>query len=237
LSVQRPFYPEIDGTCHTYILHPPGGIVGGDELAISLHLDPHTRVLVTTPGASRWYYSDARRAEVSQIAVVGNGALLEWLPQETLLFDGADAKLSTRIELSGNAQFLGWEVLGFGRPACQELFTSGRLDFRFELWRDGVLILRERLCGDGLPAGLMGYASLMTFVATGADDLALQAARNVCGNCADVLCAPTLIGDVLICRGLAEECAPLKKLSCQLWYELRPILSKRDAVVPRIWRT
>ncbi len=237
LSVQRPFYPEIDGTCHTYLLHPPAGIVGGDELTVTLTLEVDTKALVTTPGATRWYYSDGRTAKVSQLARLSNGAMLEWLPQETLLFDGANAKLSTRIELTGNATFLGWEILSFGRPACRETFSNGTLDFRFELWRDGVLSLRERLRGDGLPAGLMGHAGLMTFLATGANDVVLQAARDICSNSVDALSGPTLIGDVLMCRGLAEDCAPLIKLSRELWRALRPLVSARTAVTPRIWRT
>jgi len=237
LSVQRPFYPEPDGTCHTYLLHPPAGIVGGDELAVTMTLETDTKALVTTPGATRWYYSAGRTATISQIARLNNGAMIEWMPQETLLFDGANANLNTCIELTGNAKFLGWEILSFGRPACREEFSCGSLDFRFELVRDGVLILRERLRSNGLPAGLMGYGGHMTFIATGADDLVLHTAQEVCNYSVNALCGPTLIGDVLIVRGLAKDCAPLTDLSRELWRLLRPMVSGRSAVTPRIWRT
>jgi urease accessory protein len=237
LTVQRPFYPEKDGPCHTYLLHPPAGIVGGDDLEIVFELEADTNALVTTPGATRWYYSDARLATSTQTAHVATGATLEWLPQETLLFDGANAKLTTRIELQGDAGFLGWEILGFGRPACGETFDNGTLDFRFELWRDSSLLLRERLCSKGRPAGLNEHAALMTLVACHADNSALVDARQVCEGFDDILCAPTLIGDLLICRGLAQDCAPLSILARELWRALRPQLLGREAVPPRIWQT
>jgi urease accessory protein len=128
LTVQRPFYPEKGGPCHTYLLHPPAGIVGGDDLEIVFELEADTNALVTTPGTTRWYYSDARLATSTETAYVTSGATLEWLPQETLLFDGANAKLTTRIELQGDAEVLGWEILGFGGPACGETFDNGTLD-------------------------------------------------------------------------------------------------------------
>src|SRR5947208_642250 len=86
LTVQRPFYPEGDGVCHTYLLHPPAGIVGGDDLRMTFALDPGTHALITTPAATRWYFSRGVDAQVYQRATLADGATLEWLPQETLLF-------------------------------------------------------------------------------------------------------------------------------------------------------
>ena len=237
LAVQRPFYPEINGTCHTYLLHPPAGIVGGDNLALALDLDDDACALVTTPGANRWYYTDHRPAFVTQIACLCDGACLEWLPQETLLFNGADARLNSRIELNGDARYFGWEIVCLGRPACGETFAQGKLDFRLELWRDARLLLRERVCGEGIPPGLRGYAAFMTLIASGANPAALGLARNICAGRGQTLSAPTLIDDLLICRGLANDCAPLTKLARQLWTELRPHLLGRSASAPRIWRT
>lgn len=237
LSVQRPFYPDDDGTCHTYILHPPAGIVGGDDLGVTLDLAPHARVLMTTPGATRWYYSDGRTATLRQRARVADAAVLEWLPQETLLFDGAHARSTTRIELEGDARYLGCEITGLGRPACAERYTHGELDLRFELFRDGTLQLRERLVAHGTPRGLRDHAALMTFIASGADPTVLAAAREQCVAVSGALCAATLIDDVLICRGLAHECAPLIIASRQLRQTVRPLVLGAAAAPPRIWRT
>lgn len=237
LSVQRPFYPDDDGTCHTYILHPPAGIVGGDDLSVNLELATHSRVLMTTPGATRWYFSDGRTATLSQRARVADAAVLEWLPQETLFFDGAHARSTTRIELEGDARYLGCEITGLGRPACAERYTHGELDLRFELLRDGRLLLRERLVAQGAPRGLRGHAALMTFIASGADPTVLAAAQAQCAAVVGAVCAATLIDDVLICRGLAPECAPLIIASRQLRQALRPLVLGRAAAPPRIWRT
>ena len=238
LTVQRPFYPEGDGVCHTYLLHPPAGIVGGDDLSMSFELDSGAHGLVTTPAAARWYFSRGLGARVSQRATLAAGATLEWLPQETLLFDGAHAQLATRIELESGARFCGWEILGLGRPACGESFLNGRLDFRFEIFRDGRPVLLERMRGGagGVP-GLRGNAACATFFATAADSAALEAARAVLAVAPDALCAATLIGDVLIGRGLAARCEPLKSAFSELWSAVRPLTLGRVAVPPRIWHT
>lgn len=237
LLVQRPFYPEPQGVCHTYLLHPPAGIVGGDDLSISLDIATHAHALVTTPAATRWYFGH-RRARLQQHAQIAAGGTLEWLPQETLLFDGARAQLGTRIELSGNARFIGWEMLGFGRPACGETYRHGELDFRFEIFRDGAPLLLERLrAGDGGVPGLRGHAASATFVATGADERAVIAARAACDATAGSLSGVTRIGDLLICRAVAAHCAPLIALFHSIWSALRNLLLGCAPSAPRIWRT
>ncbi len=237
LMVQRPFYPEGDGICHAYVLHPPAGIVGGDDLATTFELDSGAHGLVTTPAATRWYFSRGVDAQVSQQARLAEGATLEWLPQETLVFDGAHARLATRIDLEGSARFCGWEILGLGRPACGETFRHGRIDFRFDVFRNGQPLLLERLRGaDGLP-GLHGSCACATFLATSAGVPALERARAILAAAPDALCAATLIGDVLVGRGLAARCEPLKIAFAELWSALRPLLFGRVAVTPRIWHT
>lgn len=237
LLVQRPFYPERGGVCHCYVLHPPAGIVGGDDLEVTLDLDRGAQALVTTPAATRWYFSRGRESRVRQQARLADGATLEWLPQETLLFDGAHARLATSIHLDGNARFCGWEILGLGRPACGESFRTGRIDFRFELFRHGRPLLFERLRGDGALPGLRGYAACATFLATSACTSALERAREILAGARDTLCAATLIDGTLIGRGLAMHCEPLKTAFSELWEGLRPLLLGRAAVPPRIWRT
>jgi urease accessory protein len=236
--VQRPFYPEADGVCHTYVLHPPAGIVGGDQLNLSVTLEAGAHALITTPAATRWYFSRGREAQVRQQAMLAGGARLEWLPQETLLFDGAHARLATQIHLEGSARFCGWEILGLGRPACGETFRDGRLDFRFEIYRDRQPLFLERLRGGpGGIAGLRGHAACATFLATAAGAPALERAREILRDARDAICAATLIGDVLVARGLAAHCEPLSAIFSELWSALRPTIFDRVAVPPRIWRT
>ena len=238
LLIQRPFYPEGEGVCHVYLLHPPAGIVGGDDLKMTFQVEEEAHALVTTPGATRWYFSRGIDAQMQQRIRIADGAIFEWLPQESLLFDGAHAKLATRIELEGSARFCGWEILGLGRPALGECFRNGVIDFRFELFRDGrpALLERQRSGGDGLP-GLQGNAACATFLTTNADLTALNLSREVFSNAEDVLCASTLIGDVLVARGLSGRCEPLTKAFSKLWSTLRPLTIGKPAVIPRIWRT
>jgi urease accessory protein len=238
LMVQRPFYPEGGDVCHTYLLHPPAGIVGGDDLKMTFELDTGAHGLLTTPSATRWYFSRGLDAQVEQQARLADGSTLEWLPQETLLFDGAHARLATRINLTGSARFCGWEIVGLGRPACGESFRNGRIDFRFELFRNGLPLLLERLRGGagGLP-GLRGYAAYATFLASSASATALEAAREILGAAPETLCGATLVGDILVGRGLAARCEPLIHTFTKLWSALRPLLLGRVAVPPRIWHT
>ncbi len=144
LTVQRPFYPEGD-ICHVYLLHPPGGVVGGDSLQIEIDADAATHALVTTPGATKFYRSAAERACQTQHLAVGEGASLEWLPQENIFFPGAEVDLVTRVELAGDARLALWEINCLGRPANREVFDSGRIDSRLEIYRDNVPLLLDRL--------------------------------------------------------------------------------------------
>lgn len=238
LTVQRPFHPEGDGVCHTYLLHPPAGIVGGDELRMTFDVGVGSHALVTTPAATRWYWSRHREARATQTATVDGGATLEWLPQETLLFAGAHARLATRIALTGDARFFGWEILGLGRPACDEPFRDGAVDFRFEITRDGRPVLLEHLRGgpDGV-AGMRGRTAVATLFATPADDAVVSAARAALADDADVLAGVTRIDDLVIVRALAARCEPLLRACVRVWTAVRPLVLGRVAVVPRIWHT
>jgi urease accessory protein len=236
--IQRPFYPEGESVCHAYVLHPPGGIVGGDEIELSLEVGERAHALVTTPGANRWYFSRGIQSRMAQRATVADGAAFEWLPQETLIFDGAHARQSTRIELEGSARFCGWEILGLGRPALGEMFRNGSLDLRFELFRDSrpLLLERQHSATSGLP-GWRENAACATFVATPANEVALESARELLAGVSDALCAATLIADVLVARALAPTCEPLMRVFSRLWSTIRPFTIGRPASLPRIWHT
>ena len=144
LTVQRPFYPEAE-TCHLYLLHPPGGIVGGDELTISATIDADCHTLITMPGASKFYRSSGAQARLQQTLTLAENSTLEWLPQDAIFFPGANAALSTAFHLAASSTLLAWDLLCLGRPVIGEAFSHGALANRLEVWVDGSPLLIERL--------------------------------------------------------------------------------------------
>ncbi len=161
LCVQRPFYPEADGTCHVYVLHPPGGVVGGDELELELVVGEGAQVLATTPAATKLYRSSGATARVDNRIEVKRGGVLEWLPGETIAFGGSAARVSTSIALEPGGRFLGWEITCLGRPASGDEFVTGLLDQRTELFVGGAPLVLDRMLTDGAGAfrkGAWGWA-------------------------------------------------------------------------------
>src|ERR1700759_1498834 len=125
LVVQKPLYPEGPGVCHSVLVHAPGGIAGGDTLALDLRLERDARALITTPAATKWYKADGRIARQTTRIAIGPAAVLEWLPLESILFDQADTVIGATVALEGNAIFAGWEIACLGRRASGETFREG----------------------------------------------------------------------------------------------------------------
>jgi urease accessory protein len=241
LAVQRPFYPE-GPPCHVYLLHPPGGVVGGDRLDIAVEVADGAHALVTTPGAAKLYRSAGPRAWQTQALLVAAGGILEWLPQENILFPGANAALSTRVDLEPGARFIGWEIHSLGRPAIGERFTAGVADLSLEIRRARVPLMLDRLrLNDGVgldgPAGLRGFPVTGTLLATGAGPQDLAAVRAQCAADSRALWGATLLGDLLVARCLAPGTEPARRLFVAIWGTLRPSLLGCPACPPRIWGT
>lgn len=250
LLIQRAFYPEPGGVCHLYLVHPPGGIVGGDGLRFDAHVEAGAHALVTTPAATKLYRSAGPLSGQHNLLKVAADARLEWLPQETLIFSGARAGLSTRVELEQGARFLGWEITCLGRPANGELFESGFLQQRFELWRDGqpLWIERSRYAGGdhalGSSWGLAGQPVFATMVATLNDDAGhnvgslLDDVRSELALCdAAGRCVATVLDHVIVCRYVGPWAEAARTYLTTAWRVLRPRLLEREAHVPRIWNT
>jgi len=241
LSVQRPFYPEGD-CCHVYLLHPPGGVVGGDSLDLEVGLQPGAKGLFTMPGAARFYLSAGQTARVEQRFEVGASAELEFLPQENIYFPGALVNASTTIDAEPGARVLLWEKHCFGRPANREAFSHGRLRSRLELRSAGKLIYTETQRVDAAElrraSGFRGEPVSGTLLAWGADidDAALDELRRV--TPARGFAGITRIdASLLLARYLGPSTSDLGRFFSELWTGLRPLLLGRDACPPRIWNT
>lgn len=244
LMVQSPFHPERDGTCHVYLLHPPGGIAGGDELAIGIHVGPSSRVLLTTPGATKFYRSAESESRQATRLDVAPGGVCEYFPQETILFDGARAVAETQVTLSGNASYSGWDFFCLGRPAAQERFDSGRLQQRIEITRDGRPIWFERSSiagGSGLlqaAHALAGQPVWGSFVHAGAvHEQAAERVRQAVGPGHEQRFSVSQLEDVVVCRYLGPQAAEGKALFARAWDALRLASHGKAAVTPRIWAT
>jgi urease accessory protein len=242
LVVQRPFYPE-GKVCHVYIIHPPGGVVGGDTLSITATVDSGAHALITTPAATKFYRSLALPATLTQALYIEEDGCLEWLPQENIVFTGANASLTTHIDLAANSRFIGWEILCLGRPASNELFNTGQCVTRLELWRQAKPLLLERLPVNGSDAllhaswGMRDQPVLGTLLATPADVDLLARVRDKLVPDERFLIAISLIENVLVCRYLGQQAEEAKQCFSAIWAVVRPDIVGCRACPPRIWRT
>lgn len=244
LRVQRPFYPE-GQVCHVYLVHPPAGVVGGDDLRIRVHTAEQSGALITTPGATQFYRSAGEQATVHQHITLDTDSHLDWLPQENIYFDGAVVEASNVVRLQENASFIGWDMHCFGRPAANERFLSGRVCINQRIERNGVPVLRERLVVQApqridAVSGLRGNAVCATLYATPVSKQQLVDARQSLqagGQLVTENIALTLIDDLLIARYLGPSTQQARQLFQHLWQILRPEVHHLPACAPRIWAT
>ncbi len=263
LRVQRPFR-EADGACQVYVLNPPGGTVGGDELRVYADLQAGARALLTAPGAAKFYRSAGPEAKALQHFQVAAGARLEWLPQESIVYDGAKARVSTKVELQLGASFAGWELTCLGRPAAGEVFERGRWVQRFELFVDGQPLWLERTSLSGNdPAlsaswGLSGRACFGSFVVHPVTGDALEVARSFRAHAEthgdwlavtllehaglgarESTCDPVVDERVnsLVVRFAGPSATRGRETFAKIWAALRPLQLGSVAEPPRIWAT
>lgn len=243
LVVQKTFHPEGDEVCQAVLVHPPAGIVAGDALELDLDVASGAHAQITTPGATRWYRCASGDAAQRVRARVGPGGALEWMPQGSIVFDGADASSTLRFDVDAAATLLAWEWTCLGRHAAGERFSHGRFRQRIELWRNDALAWCEALDLRGgspllaSPVGLAGQPVFGTLIAAGPtlDERVLDAARAVRAQQGDA--AVTLIGDVLVARWRGGASDAGQRHFVSLWHALRPLLLGRRAVPPRIFAT
>lgn len=235
LVVQKPLYPEGPEVCHAIVVHPPGGIAGGDDLVLEVRTNKNAAALLTTPGAGKWYRSAGPWAR-QRLAFEVDG-ILEWLPRETIVFDAARASLECDVRLGKDARYIGWEVVCLGRTGSGERFGRGELRVETRITRDKKMMFLERgrIEGGGRlmssPVGLDGKTVFGTLLAT-----VEHLERPVLQSCRDIA-AVTLLPGLLVARTLGDSSEQAMQAFIQLWKLLRPAVLGRSAVEPRIWRT
>jgi len=251
LRVLKALYPEGEAICHHVLVHPPAGLVGGDRLEVEARLGAGSHALLTTPGATRWYRSQGDEATQQVRLHLGEGARLEWLPLETLVYDGARAVNDLQVTLASGAAMIGWDLLALGLPAAGAPFAAGHFDQRIAidgLWLEQARIdASDRLLLDS-PLGLAGQRALATaWLAWGSDPAearvtqAIEGARALIepggafeGAFAGVTRAqPRLI----VLRALAGRTEPLFHLLRAVRGAWREAAWDLPAAEPRVWRT
>jgi urease accessory protein len=240
LQIQRAFH-EPDGSCQVYLIHPPGGVVGGDQLLVRVVAEAGARALITTPAATKLYRSLRSTAKLEQRFDVRRDGRMEWLPLETIVYDGARAESHTEVQLAQSAEFVGWEVTCFGRDDTG--FQSGRLVQSWKIARGGQRLWSERLDVLGgspllsAPWGLARRPVLGTLVATGARSDLVDELRSVASVAPEDWTSVTLLGEVLVCRYLGYSSESARHFFSRAWALLRDRISGRRANAPRVWAT
>jgi urease accessory protein len=247
LRVQKALYPEHPSICHAIIVHPPGGVVGGDELTIKASIGKRAHAFLTTPGAAKWYQANGKVSQQHVQLQVADAATLEWLPQETIFFDRAHVALEHQVALQGDARYIGGEILCFGRTASGESFNSGRITQQTSIRRDGKLLWFEQGMLNGGSAamrsrlGLADCTVCATLIVAGKNFPAsfVQQLRDVAQQLSEgrASVGATQIKSVLVLRLLGHSSELARQWMMQAWQMIRPELLGHAAHIPRIWNT
>jgi urease accessory protein len=252
LRVLASLYPEGADVCHHVLVHPPGGIVGGDTLQVDAELAADTRALITTPGATRFYRSAGQTAVQAIDARVADGARLEWLPLETLVYAGALAENRMRFTLAARAEMIGWDLLALGLPASNEPFEGqqpGRYTQQIELprvWleRGRVDAADARLLDS--PLGWAGQRVLATLWFARGTPMPQERIEALLAIARDAAAASALAAtsgatsvhpQLVVLRVLAPRVEPAMALLCGVWAQWRLCAWDLPACAPRVWRT
>ncbi|MDB9438504.1 Urease accessory protein UreD [Dolichospermum sp. UHCC 0315A] len=241
-KVQRPFYPEGQGICHSVILHNAGGVVGGDRLSSEIHLQPQTNALITTAAASKIYRSNGLLARQTVDIQIDAHACLEYLPQETILFNGAIYRQDVRVELAVGASYLGWEITRFGRSARGEKFLEGEMRSHTEIWQNGMPLWIDRQIVPGSeevfhsPHGLRDNPVVGSFVGVGfpiSPEIINQARSLIIQN-SDA--GVTRLQHGFLCRYRGNSTSQVRSWFTNIWQMLRVSCLNRGNCIPRVWQ-
>lgn len=248
LLVQKPLYPE-GGICHVIVLHPPAGVAGGDALEIDVTVESGAHAVLATPGATKWYKSLGREASQRVRLAVAEGARLDWLPQENIVFDNARARIATELTVAPGGSAIGWDAVVLGRQASGEQWTSGALWLDTQVSGPGGALWIEAAHVDaasplrGAMAGMDGLHVLGTLWAVGegatqalAESLA-QALPYDADLRAGVTCLAAKGQSMLLLRVLGRRMETVRQVMTDSWRALREPMLGEPARPLRLWAT
>ncbi len=238
LRVQKPLYPEGAAICHAIMLHPPGGVVGGDQLDIAVDAGDGAHAFLTTPGAAKWYRANGKLSTQRVSLQIGVDAACEWMPQESIVYDAAHVDLHHEVTMAAGARYIGSEILCFGRRASQERFTTGMVRQHIRIRLAGKLVWWEQ--GVLTPAaiagrfGLNGRTVCATLIAVGPP---VPTALLATLRALDPALGITQMKSVLVARYLCDDSETARHALVRVWQHLRPHMLGCAAPLPRIWQT
>lgn len=210
--------------------------MGGDTLDISVRLDAKSHTLITMPGASKFYRSSGPQARLSQHFYLDEGSTLEWLPQDTIIFPGANAALRSVFHLKASSTLLAWELYCLGRPVINETFSHGTLESRLEVWvEDEPRLIERQHLGDGDLTPVAGHPWIGTLLFYPANEEHLDTVRAA--RASGPFCGATLTDELLSVRFLSHDNLICQRVMRDIWQSLRPLLTTKTACSPRIWQT
>lgn len=247
LRVLQSLYPEGDAICHNVLVHPPGGLVGGDTLGIKITATAGAHGLLTTPGATRFYRSAGEAAIQRTHITLSDQARLEWLPLEAICYNHCVAENYLTLNLAPQAEFLGWDVVALGLPNADLPFESGSLLQHIELpgvWLEHGLIKADDKRLMESPLGLAGQrcvASLFFACGSKLDRTRREQALDLAREVIDAHALRSLAGatcpneQVVMVRVLAPMVEPVTELLRGVWAAWRHHFWNVAASSPRIW--
>lgn len=249
MRVLASLYPEGPRVCHHVLLHPPGGLVGGDVLELDVGLCPSSHAVLTTPGATRFYRSAGDEALQLVSAQIAAGARLEWLPMETICHRGTRAANRLKFVLEPGAEMIGWDTLALGLPASGESFDAGYLHQQIELpgcWLERAIVdgANRRLLESRL--GWAGNSVLACIWFSRGDPIdgamrqrLLDSAREAAAASGlDASAGATCPNDRLVMlRALSQRTEPAMRLLAKTRASWRRLAWDMPANPPRIWQT
>lgn len=250
VRVQKMLWPEKTGIGHVYIVHPPAGIAGGDQLYFDLQIEADAHALVTTPGAGKWYRSHQKKAVQKIDIQVKDHAVFEWLPQESMLFNGANVITETQIQLAEHACFIGWDMLVLGRQARGERFEQGQYYSDFKLYQAQQLLVADRLYFQGNDRWLSSCLGMHQHQVMGSfwavapvqyrdQNLLNEQLERIRALMTRMKVAVqlTILGHVLCARFVGDDVRSCHDAFAAIRAQLRRYWFDLDEEFPRIWRT
>ncbi len=244
LVIQKTLHPEGDEVCHGIIIHPPGGVAGGDVLVLNVDIAQNAKAFLTTPGAGKWYKANGAVASQHLNFSVALGAQLEWFPQENILFDGAQVVLTSEIHLANSSRYASWEILCFGRQARGEFWQTGMLKQGLSILREGQLIWNERAFISPQSRQIQSLVGMFGNVVSGGFIVAAgQVPKIILEACQQVSISSgakygvTALPEIFSALYIGQSGQEARVYFEQLWQILRPWYGGREVARPRIWNT